>query len=584
MKHNYPKKGNPKSGETSDKSSVDRYSHAPYNFIPLNDKVINVDINSIPSFNTYHNDRYTGYISLEIETLTPLYIRDTFNDVEYNKMIESRGESLKDINSDFFSPGGLIRISGSSLRGMIRTLVEIVTFGKFTHFDDRKLYYRGFADKSKGLRLEYRKHINPRGGILKKEGLTYRIIPSNFQKFTNLRDVKISGYRGSYFSEAKYMNKEGYLITSINSKGRENYYFIEKANKNHKESILLSAEDIGDYKLDRERSKEVNILEQVDRAENREVPCFYSEYIDVNNIKRIAFGHTKMFRLPYKKSIGSHVPGELKKRETIDFAEAIFGRETDFASRVFFEDIYLVEPPNPVLPAASPKILSTPKPTSFQHYLVQNIQNMDNFPIKLAHYNDPNPIRGYKLYWHREADDWTESPEKVKEKPKLYTKISPVSKGAKFRGIIRFENLSKVELGALLFVLDLPADCAHKLGMGKPLGLGSIRITPELYLSDRQRRYRELFYEWNESDAHSRQLGEPHPLDTFKKEFELSILGKLSRQESNLWNHPRLKKLRVMLDFKNKPDNRKTAYLDLKEFKDRRVLPEPEDVIKRQVR
>jgi hypothetical protein len=33
-----------------------------------------------------------------------------------------------------------------------------------------------------------------------------------------------------------------------------------------------------------------------------------------------------------------------------------------------------------------------------------------------------------------------------------------------------------VELGALLWLLSLPADCHHRLGGGKPLGFGSVRL------------------------------------------------------------------------------------------------------------
>ncbi len=37
-------------------------------------------------------------------------------------------------------------------------------------------------------------------------------------------------------------------------------------------------------------------------------------------------------------------------------------------------------------------------------------------------------------------------------------------------------NLSKVELGALLWLLKLPQDHYHRFGGGKPLGFGSVRL------------------------------------------------------------------------------------------------------------
>jgi hypothetical protein len=50
-----------------------------------------------------------------------------------------------------------------------------------------------------------------------------------------------------------------------------------------------------------------------------------------------------------------------------------------------------------------------------------------------------------------------------------------VKPGVWFEATIRVSNLSDVELGALLWLLDLPDDCHHRLGGGKPLGFGSVR-------------------------------------------------------------------------------------------------------------
>jgi CRISPR-associated protein (TIGR03986 family) len=51
-----------------------------------------------------------------------------------------------------------------------------------------------------------------------------------------------------------------------------------------------------------------------------------------------------------------------------------------------------------------------------------------------------------------------------------------VRPGARFCFTIYVSNLSDVELGALLWLLSLPADHFHRLGSGKPLGFGSVRL------------------------------------------------------------------------------------------------------------
>jgi hypothetical protein len=86
--------------------------------------------------------------------------------------------------------------------------------------------------------------------------------------------------------------------------------------------------------------------------------------------------------------------------------------------------------------------------------------------------------------------------------------------------------------------------------MGKPLGLGSVKINSNLYLSDRQKRYQDFFAEWN-------NLGEAKQMKEFKKAFEMYIL----KNETSLWETERLKELKAMLDFDNKPKNDETKYI-----------------------
>ncbi len=564
--------------ENSGNSFQNIYSRAPYNFIPLNDKVVPSE--GIPEFDRYDLQRFTGYIDIELKTLTPLYIRDTLTDDEYKQKLEIENYT----NSNFFSPGDLIRIPGSSLRGMIRTMVEIMSFGKFGFFDDSRLYYRGLADKS-SLRKEYQARMSSfdknskktqykmSAGILIKKGFNYFIIPA--KGFTQIPKEKaremIKNIGKSYEEFKFYKLKEGYIIVSGPMQNKKMDWFIEFPQNNAKEFMILE-EDIQNYKNDKNRSERVPDLLKLARDG---VPCFYVRYRDSKNVERISFGHTGMFRLAYEKTIGDHIPEELKKPNITDLAEAIFGNEKTYAGRVFFEDAYLEgNPEDALLHTATPHILSGPKPTCFQHYLEQKPENLVNHPKNLAHYNSNNPIRGHKLYWHRSGNNWIEvDQENIKKHPTQYTRITPVKPCTVFRGRIRFENLSKVELGALLFALQLPEGCAHKIGMGKPLGLGSVRITPKLYLSDRMQRYTDLFAEWNGLEEKTDEV-----IKNFKKAFESYILNKLNEEKTSIWELERMQELKRMLDFDKKPDDDKTEYLPLNEFRHRKVLPSPTKV------
>jgi CRISPR-associated protein (TIGR03986 family) len=305
----------------------------------------------------------------------------------------------------------------------------------------------------------------------------------------------------------------------------------------------------------------------------------------------VSFGHTGYYRLAYRLSIADHVPNRSENEKTEpDITEAIFGDKDNASSRVYFEDLRLDSKITEEIfeNTAFLKVLSSPKPTTFQHYLEQ--QDKSN-PKALKHWNSINTrIRGYKLYWHRNTPrtgdhSWSES-EVVEEGDTQHTAVTPIKPGIVFTGAIRFENLSPIELGALLFVLKLPENHYHKLGMGKPLGLGSIEIETSVLLSDRNSvsgRYTKLF-----SD-NSWHLGNKDAGDEIKgwiSEFEKYVLDIIKPPNNNgkLWDTERMIKLKKMLDFGNAQKqnwNEKTRYMritPMNEFKDRRVLPEPEEM------
>ena len=151
-------------------------AYAPYNSVPLNKKV--VEINTPPPMDKYCGERNTAWIDLEIEAITPLYIRGTLTKKEVEEGLESKDKP------GLCAPVERLRIPGSSLRGMTRNMVEMTSFGKFpfsADFADRRLYYRGLADLS-SLRGKYQRRMSASdrrsggtlshfsAGILRKSG------------------------------------------------------------------------------------------------------------------------------------------------------------------------------------------------------------------------------------------------------------------------------------------------------------------------------------------------------------------------------------------------------------------------------
>lgn len=128
-------------------------------------------------------------------------------------------------------------------------------------------------------------------------------------------------------------------------------------------------------------------------------------------------------------------------------------------------------------------ILSTPKPTTTQFYLLKDRQ-----PDGDVTYDDAGAqLRGRKFYRHHgeKPSHYTDGRGKKRYE---YERVGDIQDGQNrtVRGVVEpgsvfeleleFENLHPLELGALVWALELEKGMHHRLGYGKPLGLGSVAI------------------------------------------------------------------------------------------------------------
>ena len=135
-------------------------------------------------------------------------------------------------------------------------------------------------------------------------------------------------------------------------------------------------------------------------------------------------------------------------------------------------------------------ILSSPKPTTTRFYLAsrktQKPQSGQT-DFEAGYDNKANMIRGRKFYYHHVAG---EGPEQTAywqaqggehrssggDSDQNRTILDPLPAGAEYAFELSFTNLAEIELGALLWSLTLNEAMHHRLGMGKPLGFGSVKI------------------------------------------------------------------------------------------------------------
>lgn len=342
-------------------------------------------------------------------------------------------------------------------------------------------------------------------------------------------------------------------------------------------------EDLPEIKNEEQRLKNLkdNVLvpgARINFLENakeyvRIVPCFYT----VENGRVKAFGTNPYFRIPYNKGIADHVPANLKINK-IDFEDAVFGYRDKWGGRVFFEDLYLKDGVRAVFERPDKhKILMGPQPTSFQFYL----EPKDN---EAATWDDGTNIRGYKLYWHKKCD-WQDRGNA--KNSSLQKEIQPLKPGHTFIGRIRFENLCEIELGALcaLFTLGAEENICYKMGMGKPLGMGTVKITGKLVLQGPD-YYKHLFTKQSTFD----ECDEPADITGFANAFYEYVKAEL--ENSNVKNEykyylERLQELRYIMSvdkITNDKWSEETKYLDINDreekqaFSKRAILPEIKEV------
>lgn len=103
---------------------------APYNFVPLSNRVVFPDLdnndqgellayNRRVSHDLPFRDGISGHLDIEIRAASPLFIRDSQQRDQFFRL-----------------PGDIRAIPGTSLRGMLRSVVEIASFGKMGYVND----------------------------------------------------------------------------------------------------------------------------------------------------------------------------------------------------------------------------------------------------------------------------------------------------------------------------------------------------------------------------------------------------------------------------------------------------------------
>lgn len=640
---------------------------APYNFIPQAERAYLPGGEAFHAHDRLDSGRRHGWIDITITTETPFYTRAAYPPED--DPAEARGALNVSSRQESYHHGdvNVPVIPGSSIRGAVRNLVEILSASRLTRrvgpgqgsrVLDERLVHRAVADRDTpaGIRYAQRFQDVRAGWLVQGKDGRWQILPAqivNGQSFARVPKEYIHGFNpeitprnaspgtlrvwltGKTLSSGALVAKqlftqpgqgiEATLVPSGSSPKRSKYTAVFPPDM--AAAPLEISEDVWrQWEADRDMKR--GLPNRTVTRSNE--PVFY--LVDAQN-KLVFFGPTLNFRLPYERWTLDFVP-EAERLPTsaasqelsrLDLAEAMFGTVNDghrtkdnagspvgaHRGRVLFDDVVCTTEA-PFLQGAEggrryPSILSSPKPTSFQMYLVQpNSLGTDSKQVKkqLLGWESKTPdeggaaketttLRGFKRYWHRGSPpDLDEAPpeSEVSERFRAgalfrraptkhkdqYTRIRPVRAGAQFTGRIRFENLSPVELGALLAALELPGSCRHHLGMGKPHGMGTVQISASVHLIDAKARYLSLSDLGEIADAGEllRQAKRAF-VDAMRRHHNDSVVAPKLPDSDDLYAIPRLAALKEMLEWEARPARERTQNQSLQGFKARLPLPTP---------
>lgn len=370
--------------------------------------------------------------------------------------------------------------------------------------------------------------------------------------------------------------REGYVLSSGIMQEKKAQYIIPLINRDADKKVEILPDDLRAYQIDYEKKKKALGEKQASffalPEEGKMRPCFYVSPDNMNPAKRTYFGYTPRLRLFY-----SHTVKEYLKKEhtgkTFDFPAAVFGYSCGkeaYKSRVSFSDALIEEEKGSrdIQYRNVPLILSEPKASSVADYIRQNGTAVEN-----TYNTDRFQLRGVKQYWLHKA---AQKPDiDLTRQGKMATWLNPVRPGTKFHGIVRFHNLTKEELGLLLWSFRLEKGAWMNIGQGKPYGYGAVQIAiDDLLLYDQEQAYDPgnfTLTPWTEKKQDIDTF-----IDQFKKYMEKHTPGTVPYDQRE---HVRI--FLAMKDPSQIPSPEEIRYMDInaREYQNRDALPEAMDVI-----
>ncbi len=531
---------------------------APYNFVPLNKKVFYPPWADDISHDVPFSDGESGEIKITIEAKSPIFIRNHYQEGDEYYTDKEGNKISKEFCYTKTSDGAKqFYIPGSSLKGMIRSVLEIMSFSKIKVDEDKLKKPLSVRDMTN--RKELVGQANGCGFLIKDNGEYYiqdcgKILTIPYYEIKKFSEIDISNIENGaekynliqnrnikFNKKTKMMNVRGksipknYAVYNKDSSNIGKLVFTNKI-KNKKNEFVFKPNG-NKINIDNnivENFKKVyfedknSTLGQYWKGKNN-IPIFYQKKGD--NI--VAIGLTQIFKLAYNKTLFEAITQDIDDSK-LDLAESIFGSHQDnlaLKGRVQFShfksNIQRYEKEREV-----EQVLGEPKPTYYPNYIKQTDTNGDKVRRYKTLMDKDVQIAGYKRY---PLQPNTNTSQSGNDNEDIKTHFKPLDRETKFIGKVRFHNLKKAELGALISALTFHGQentHYHNIGMAKPLGYGKIEIKID-YI-------KTLKYEDNSLEKRDKK--------SYLKEFEECMNSWQEKPYENWINSPQLKELFAMSD------------------------------------
>lgn len=436
----------------------------PYNFVSLGNGVERKAHNNNDNDNC--NGNISGVIHCSLTNATPIALPDM--PLCKTETVFNNGKKEEHKKAPFFKADGKPVIAGSEIRGVIRSAYETLSNSCFSVNNNNTLSARSADVRSPGV-------------------LRYETGDKKWHLYQ--ADAKRLKYDGSDdFDETSDTFKRTWLNKRYekgkpvsNKKIPVSYKFSTSFEEVMAEELDLAVEDYNTvcdiYVKNDTKTFDPRIKDYIIKPK-KDGKCYpvYYKFVDERE-NYVWLSPAQISRSVFRKKVDDLLDSYSHCTDTHNVCEAcnlfgMIGKECEpsaIASRLRFTDAVLCG--NAKLAYKTLKELASPHISSVEFYsTAPNMKKMWNYDTRGVSLN------GRKYYFHHCGDCTTD------EKTGRNLTAELIEKGAKFSFDIFFDSLTEKELSRLVWTLAIGENKPdghqmHKLGHGKPLGLGSVKIT-----------------------------------------------------------------------------------------------------------